>query len=245
MSDISPLVESLSNSKAAGLSPVAAAALVAQACAGGSGAPPFEISPESLAQALEQVFPGSLTPAELAQIIHTQFPDLPALGVAEAVLAGLPGTSRADMLAALVGAGLPANDSQGAVNILYPVTIAIQANQAWQAAGVTLTGQQVTHLAFVSGSWSANPADGTTGPDGYPQFPSARPGYTLPTAPQGAMIGRIGNNAPFLVGSAYVVQPGPTGDLSLCINDDLDGRYGMGLRDNFGALTFTITTTGS
>ena len=243
MSDISALVESLSSFKAAGLSPAAAvAALVAQERAGGGALPP-EITPESLAQALEQVFPGSLTPAELAQIIHVQFPDLPALGVAEAVLIGLPGTGRADMLAALVGAGLLTNDSQGAVNILYPITIAIQANQAWTETSVILTGQQVTHLTFVGGFWCSNPGDGTTGPDGYPQFPSAKPGYTLPGVPEGAMIGRVGNNAPFLVGSAYIMRSGQTGPLSLCINDDLDGRYGMGLRDNFGALTFTIRTT--
>lgn len=242
------LIERLSAYQATGVSPVAAAAALMSADPGAalgaetnSPGPHGAILADDLSQALVAVFGAGLTAAELASILHTQFPDLPALDLARAVLDGLPDTSKTDMDNALTGCGIAASDALGAVNILYPATVTIQSNQAWQATGVTLTGQQSTTLTYEGGSWTANPENGMCGPDGDPDF-VAKVGYTLPDAAEGAVIGQIVANPPFLVGAGNTVPPGQSGMLSLCINDDLNGLYGAGLTDNVGALNFTITT---
>lgn len=56
------------------------------------------------------------------------------------------------------------------------------------------------------------------------------------------MIGRISSTgAPFLIGDLAQIPAGQQGELQLCINDDLEGRYGVGLADNQGALTVQVT----
>ena len=86
----------------------------------------------------------------------------------------------------------------------------------------------------------ANPATGMVGGDGHAGL-IAKPGYTLPGANEGALIGRIGSNgAPFLIGAQGQLPHGQKGELQLCINDDLDGRYGAGLSDNQGSLSVEV-----
>ncbi|MCV5525944.1 hypothetical protein OFN18_28140, partial [Escherichia coli] len=41
-----------------------------------------------------------------------------------------------EMAIALMGAGFSATDTSDAVNILYPITMTVQANKAWQASGL-------------------------------------------------------------------------------------------------------------
>lgn len=202
--------------------------------------PAARVTPSDLVLARAPGSGAGLSAATLAGIIHKQFPQLPVLGVAEAVLAGLPETSGTEMRAALTGYGIPGPDAQGAVNILYPASVTIQSTQPWQATGVSVTGTQVTSIAC-SGTWTANPATGNYGPAGDPRS-RAQQGYALPGAAEGAMTGRVGGNPPFLVGSSAVVPAGQSGMLFLCINDDLDSRYGAGLADNSGSLLAVITT---
>ncbi|WP_202794456.1 hypothetical protein [Escherichia coli] len=49
------------------------------------------------------------------------------------------------MAIALMGAGFSATDTSYAVNILYPITMTVQANKAWQASGLTKTFFLPTH----------------------------------------------------------------------------------------------------
>jgi hypothetical protein len=63
----------------------------------------------------------------------------------------------------------------------------------------------------------------------------------LPGAAEGALIGRVGNGGkPFLVGDLAQVPGDQQGELQLCINDDLTGQHGSGLKDNTGALTIRV-----
>ena len=103
------------------------------------------------------------------------------------------------MAIALMGAGFSATDTSDAVNILYPITMTVQANKAWQASGLIVTGRQVTQVT-AQGSWTANPDLGMWGP------------------------------------------AGQSGSFELCINDDLNSRYGPGLRNNIGMLTVLLQT---
>jgi hypothetical protein len=43
-----------------------------------------------------------------------------------------------------------------------------------------------------------------------------------------------------MVGNQVQLPRGQQGELQLCINDDLDGRYGAGLSDNLGSLSVEV-----
>lgn len=119
-------------------------------------------------------------------------------------------------------------------------TVHVQANQAWQGTGVQVNGQSWQLAVCTGGQWTANPSTGMVGAAGNPGLIAA-PGYTLPGQPEGALIGRIGTaGVPFLVGDQAQLPRGQQGELQLCINDDLTGRYGAGLSDNIGSLTVEV-----
>lgn len=119
-------------------------------------------------------------------------------------------------------------------------TVQVQANQAWQGTGVQVNGQSWQLAVCTGGQWTANPDTGMVSAAGNPRF-IAKPGYTLPGQPEGALIGRIGNSGvPFLVGNQAQLPRGQQGELQLCINDDLDGHFGAGLSDNLGSLSVEV-----
>ncbi|MES2817567.1 MAG: GMC family oxidoreductase [Pseudomonadota bacterium] len=123
---------------------------------------------------------------------------------------------------------------------LLSATVQVQANQAWQGTGVQVNGRSWRLALYRSGQWTANPANGLVDAQGHVGLP-AKPGYTLPGANEGALIGRIGGNGtPFLIGDRGQLPQGQAGELQLCINDDLLGRYGQGLSDNQGSLSIQI-----
>lgn len=119
-------------------------------------------------------------------------------------------------------------------------TVQVQARDPWQGTGVQINGQSWQLAVCTGGQWTANPGTGMVGAAGHPGL-TAKPGYTLPGQPEGALIGRIGTSgAPFLVGNQAQLPRGQQGELQLCINDDLAGRYGAGLSDNQGSLSVEI-----
>lgn len=119
-------------------------------------------------------------------------------------------------------------------------TVPVQANQAWQGTGVQVNGHSWQLAVCTGGQWTANPGTGMVGAAGHPGL-TAKPGYTLPGQPEGALIGRIGTSGvPFLVGNQAQLPRGQQGELQLCINDDLGGRYGAGLSDNQGSLSVEV-----
>lgn len=123
---------------------------------------------------------------------------------------------------------------------LLKCTVQVQANQAWQGTGMQVNGQSWQLAVCTGGQWTANPATGMVGAAGNPRL-IAKSGYALPGQPEGALIGRIGNSGvPFLVGNQVQLPRGQQGELQLCINDDLDGRYGAGLSDNLGSLSVEV-----
>jgi len=76
--------------------------------------------------------------------------------------------------------------------------------------------------------------------DGY----IAKPGYTLPGANEGALCGKVGESGEvFLIGKEAQVPAGLSGNLFLCINDDLNGKYGPGFSDNEGSVTVAVGVT--
>jgi hypothetical protein len=109
----------------------------------------------------------------------------------------------------------------------------VDANQAWVDTGVNVNrGDRVAFSA--SGDIMVAPG-ASAGVGGTSAVTSAQ--YPIPSAMAGALIGRVGNSAPFLIGSNSqpILMPAD-GRLMLGINDD-------GFGDNTGSFSVTITPT--
>jgi len=110
-------------------------------------------------------------------------------------------------------------------------TIRVEANRGWTSTGASVTrGERIAFEA--SGEIRIGPSV-AAGLDGNSDL-ARRISYPLRTAAAGALIGRIGTGAPFLIGSRSepIAMPG-AGQLMLGINDD---RF----TDNSGAFTVRI-----
>ena len=111
-------------------------------------------------------------------------------------------------------------------------TVTVPGNQPWTPTNITVRrGQQIRLNA--SGSINVNAAT-SSGPDGSPAATVASSRYPIGNAPVGALIARIGNGRPFLVGA----PPDPismtaNGQLFLGVNDD-------NFSDNGGNYSVTI-----
>ena len=116
------------------------------------------------------------------------------------------------------------------------ITITGPANRLWTDTGITVRrGQSLSfnasgEIQIVEGT---GPERNAT-PDGSASFTGSRTRYPLPAVPVGTLIGRVGNGAPFAIGSS--TQPIPVsnnGRLFLGINDDQHA-------DNSGSFTVVI-----
>lgn len=118
----------------------------------------------------------------------------------------------------------------------------VAANSSWQNTGYVNSGKSYT-VRYVGGLWTANPNvnnGNLYGPNGS-NVVATQSGYPLVGANEGALIGRVGDNPPFLIGTGATIPAGQTGPLQLVINDDLSGQYGPGLTDNEGQIIVSIT----
>jgi hypothetical protein len=138
--------------------------------------------------------------------------------VAQIFLATPPG-------AAAVGtAGAPVAATSG---------VRVDANQAWVDTGINVSrGDRVAFNA--SGNIMVAPG-ASAGAGGTPALTS--PNYPIPSAMAGALIGKVGNSAPFLIGAnTQPITMPADGRLMLGINDD-------GFGDNTGSFSVTIIPT--
>jgi hypothetical protein len=128
------------------------------------------------------------------------------------------------------------------LGVWQDVETEVDSTLPWQSAGYVNTGK-CYRIDYVGGLWTADPNDNggnLYGPNGS-GITATQSGYPLVGAAEGALIGRVADNPPFLVGLGAVVPHGQTGHLQLVINDDVDGRYGAGLTDNEGQIFVSIT----
>jgi hypothetical protein len=113
------------------------------------------------------------------------------------------------------------------------VPVRVDARQEWTDTGITVNaGDRVVfhasgQIAFGQG------AGQTADPNGNPA--ERRANYPDPTVPVGALIGRVGNSAPFAIGMQTQPLAMPaSGRLMLGVNDNERG-------DNSGFFTVTVT----
>jgi hypothetical protein len=128
--------------------------------------------------------------------------------------------------ASILGTGTP-----GAV-ATSGTTIRVPANQAWTDTGITVNqGDKVVFQASGEITYGRSPGQTAT-PDGGADH---RAQYPAPSLPVGALIGRVGNGAPFGIGTQTQPLPMPaSGRLMLGVNDNE-------LADNAGAYTVVVS----
>jgi hypothetical protein len=129
-----------------------------------------------------------------------------------------------------VYASVLGNATPGAV-ATSGTTIQVPANQAWTDTGITVNaGDKVVFQASGQITYGRSPGQ-TASPDG---GPDRRPNYPLPSVPVGALLGRVGNGAPFGIGTQTQPLPMPaSGRLMLGVNDNE-------LTDNSGSYTVVV-----
>ena len=123
------------------------------------------------------------------------------------------------------------NRTVGRPSGLREKSTTVNAATAWNDTGVDVrSGMDVYIDATGRVRWGPDRQDGPAGEGGN----RTNPGRPIPGRPGGALIGRVGDSGPFLIGS----EKGPirmreSGRLSLGVNDDF-------LQDNSGSWRVTI-----
>jgi hypothetical protein len=117
-----------------------------------------------------------------------------------------------------------------------PRVITVSAQSPWQSTDIYVPKGQVVTIRYLEGTWGvlggARGAKQQTDAEGFEgEYRSV--GLPLTSAPVGALVGRIGTAAPFLVGDEIRFRAGESGALRLMIND-------QSLEDNFGALRVEV-----
>jgi hypothetical protein len=109
--------------------------------------------------------------------------------------------------------------------------ISVQANQPWTDTGLLVRRGEL--IAFSTNGTIEFGRNMSAGPDGNRDLPpNVR--YPVRNMPVGGLIGRVGNSAPFAIGSSTSPIPMPAdGRLFIGVNDD-------GYQDNTGAFEVSI-----
>jgi hypothetical protein len=114
---------------------------------------------------------------------------------------------------------------------LAGTTINVAANRAWTDTGITVNqGDRVAFQASGEINYGRSPGQNVTADGGADR----RATYPDPTVPVGALLGKIGNSAPFAIGNQRQALSMPaSGRLMLGVNDNE-------LADNSGSFTVVI-----
>lgn len=119
-------------------------------------------------------------------------------------------------------------------------TTTVDARVKWQDTGASISKGDRVVVTYLQGQWTANPETGLVDANGNSSL-IAKSGYALPGDNEGALCGKIGETGDvFLIGDIKEYISSSSGNLFLCINDDLNGEYGPGFSDNEGLVTVSI-----
>ena len=115
--------------------------------------------------------------------------------------------------------------------------VRVSAAKKWQGTDMWVTASESLRVIYLSGKWMVSPTMGFSDANGINVV--AKPGYTYPGESEGKLIGGIGKHM-FVLGNVGETPKGLEGELELCVNDDIDGRYGAGFVDNLGSIIVEI-----
>jgi len=130
--------------------------------------------------------------------------------------------------------GIPgAVGTSGVQGYAAPVAVSVPGNRRWTDTGMIVRAGELVMFRSSGQVQFRRGNEGAAGPDG--NFSFVRATYPVPSAPVGALIGRVDNSAPFVIGSqTQPIQVPANGRLFVGVNDD---EYD----DNGGAFSVTIT----
>jgi hypothetical protein len=122
-------------------------------------------------------------------------------------------------------------DQAGRPRGLREREVMVQARQQWTDTGISVrNGQMVYFEASGKVRWGRDRQDGPEGENNSPRNPS-RP---IPSRPAAALIGRVGDDAPFFVGSdTNGIRVRGSGTLFLGVNDET-------FEDNSGSFRVSV-----
>jgi hypothetical protein len=112
--------------------------------------------------------------------------------------------------------------------------ITVSSREQWTPTGITVRRGEPLSISASGEIKIGGPGNPSASPAGAGATDAANP---TPSVPTGALFGRIGNGAPFLIGSQTRIQAPAAGQLFLGINDSY-------LQDNEGTFQVEITRTG-
>jgi hypothetical protein len=127
--------------------------------------------------------------------------------------------------AAAAGGNSRATGAVGTIGRRQTTTFTIPANQQWTETDVTVRDGET--LQFRTAGEIEYAPNAKANPAGVPRQGPGGNDVPLPNAPAGALIGRIDNGQPFMIGRNTSVRMPASGTLFLGINDD-------GVNDNRG-----------
>lgn len=110
--------------------------------------------------------------------------------------------------------------------------VVVDAKVAWMSTGVYLKKGDTAQVS-AQGTWFGG--GGWCGPAGFPRNVGNYGNYEDPRFPYMALLGRIGQGKPFLIGSGSKVTATDAGMLRVVTNDPFDALF-----DNVGSVTVVI-----
>lgn len=123
-----------------------------------------------------------------------------------------------------------------------PIDVKVSAKARWTNTGVLVEAGKEILVAYMSGTWTCNPASSAGydahGFDGHP----AKKDYVVEGSNEGGLVGKVGDKT-FWIGRVGVVRDVGSGHLFLSINDDQNKEYGVGYDDNDGELNVRIVVS--
>jgi hypothetical protein len=146
--------------------------------------------------------------------------------IARVYLGRYPATERATTLPATVPPG-PETGSG----------VRVDANRPWTRTGVFVQAGQVVRFAASGQVWLSGDNNDTAVPAGAQSGRNA-PGAPIPNVLAGALIGRVGNGAPFGIGNQTELRMPDSGELLLGVNDG-------DVNDNRGQFRVEVTPQGT
>lgn len=117
-------------------------------------------------------------------------------------------------------------------------TFEVSARAKWQATPATVREDEVATITYLSGYWRISPATGQLDAGGSRHY-IAKPGYMLPGAYEGMLVGLL-DGSTFAIGKSGTSPADKNGVLYLAANDDEVPLYGSGYADNSGSITVKI-----
>ncbi len=124
-------------------------------------------------------------------------------------------------------------------------TLTVSARKIWQDTGIKLKRGDIVIISYKRGYWKISPSHKYYTGVGRSNSEVKARGYVVRGVNEGALCGRIGKDGKaFYIGNTKKIVAEEDGTLYLIANDDIQGKYGDGFKDNTGKLEYAVYRLG-